>query len=45
MNGNFPRDGAQLAADEFNAAGGINGKNIELFQLENASKPNLGLTS
>jgi branched-chain amino acid transport system substrate-binding protein len=45
MYGNFQRDGAQLAADEINAAGGINGKKIELFPLDDASKPNVALNA
>jgi branched-chain amino acid transport system substrate-binding protein len=45
MYGNFQRDAAQLAADEINAAGGINGKKIELFPLDDASKPNVALNA
>jgi branched-chain amino acid transport system substrate-binding protein len=45
MYGNFQRDGAQLAADEINASGGINGKKIELFPLDDASKPNVALNA
>jgi branched-chain amino acid transport system substrate-binding protein len=45
MYGNFQRDAAKLAADEINAAGGINGKNIELVQLDDASKPNVALNA
>lgn len=45
MYGNFQRDAAQMAADEINAAGGINGKKIELVQLDDASKPNVALNA
>jgi len=45
MYGNFQRDAAQLAADEINAAGGINGKKVELFPLDDASKPNVALNA
>lgn len=34
--------GAQLAVDEFNAAGGLNGKSVELLVEDTASKPESG---
>ena len=45
MYGNFQRDAAQLAADEINAAGGVNGKKIQLFPLDDAAKPNVALNA
>lgn len=37
--------GAQLAVQEFNAAGGLNGKKVELVTLDDASKPEEGKTA
>jgi branched-chain amino acid transport system substrate-binding protein len=35
-------DGAKLAVDEFNAAGGVNGKKVNLITADDASKPEEG---
>lgn len=40
--GEDSKNGAQLAVDEFNAAGGLNGKMIELKVEDTASKPESG---
>ncbi|MBI5707674.1 MAG: ABC transporter substrate-binding protein [Armatimonadetes bacterium] len=40
--GEDSKNGAQLAVDEFNAAGGVNGKMIELKVEDTASKPESG---
>jgi len=37
--GSSARDGAQLAVDEINAAGGVLGKKLDLVVADNASKP------
>jgi branched-chain amino acid transport system substrate-binding protein len=43
--GAFAWRGAQLARDEINAAGGINGKKIELFQGDSQCIPTEGVSS
>ena len=43
--GAFAWRGAQLARDEINAAGGINGKKIELFQGDSQCVPTEGVSS
>lgn len=37
--------GAQLAADEVNAAGGVSGRNIEIVQIDDAADPETGVTA
>src|ERR1700710_511043 len=43
--GAFAWRGAQLARDQINAAGGINGKKIELFQGDSQCIPTEGVSS
>ena len=38
-------DGAKLAVQELNAAGGINGKQIELVEIDDAADPAVGVTA
>lgn len=43
--GEDSKDGAQMAVEEFNAAGGFNGKKIELKVEDSASKPEVAKTA
>jgi branched-chain amino acid transport system substrate-binding protein len=45
MYGDFQKNAAQMAADEINAAGGINGKKIEITALDDQAKPNVALNA
>jgi len=45
MYGDFQKNAAQMAADEINAAGGINGKKIEITALDDQAKPNVALSA
>src|SRR3990172_4535335 len=40
--GEDSRNGAELAVEEFNAAGGVNGRKVELIVGDTASKPESG---
>jgi branched-chain amino acid transport system substrate-binding protein len=37
--------GAQLAADEINAAGGVLGRQVEIIPIDDAADPNVGVTA
>ena len=41
--GQFAKQGAELAIDEINKAGGINGRKIEAFFEDTAGKPDVGI--
>ncbi len=41
--GQFAKQGAELAIEEINKAGGINGKKIEAFFEDSAGKPDVGI--
>lgn len=41
--GQFAKQGAELAIDEINKAGGINGRKIEAFFEDSAGKPDVGI--
>lgn len=43
MYGDYQVNAAQMAADEINAKGGINGKKIEIVYLDDQSKPQVAL--
>jgi branched-chain amino acid transport system substrate-binding protein len=43
MYGDYQVNAAQMAADEINAAGGIKGKKIKIFPLDDQSKPQVAL--
>lgn len=43
--GQYPREGMDLAVDEINAAGGINGKNLEIIYEDSQSQPTNAVTS
>lgn len=43
--GKIHHDGSMLAVDEINAAGGVNGKPIEFFHLDDRSDPTVGINA
>jgi branched-chain amino acid transport system substrate-binding protein len=45
MYGDYQKNAAQMAADEINEAGGINGKKIEITALDDQAKPNVALNA
>ncbi|SMB92263.1 branched-chain amino acid transport system substrate-binding protein [Thermanaeromonas toyohensis ToBE] len=45
MYGHYQKNAAQMAADEINAAGGVNGKKIEIIALDDQAKPNVALNA
>ena len=45
LYGTAVRDGAQLAVDEINAAGGVLGRDLELFAYDSQGDPTLGVNA